>query len=266
MSSIFLSYDREDLTRAKWVALALENAGHSVWWDRHIKGGAQYSKEIEKALKEAEAVVVLWSERSVESAWVRDEAAAGRDSGRLVPVLLDGTEPPLGFRQFQTIDMSSKGRLRTSRLNELLNAVDALPSTPRAAPADTAHRKPPVKQPWVEKVRWPALAWTAAVVAVLVLAGVLWKPWRQPGTQLVVVVAADSTASSKRVARDFLVELGSLPMFQSGQIKLIDDAAGERPDLLFKVSAAPSREKLRASFVLVGRKDSAILWFRAQRL
>ena len=111
MASVFLSYDREDATKARSIALALEKAGHQVWWDRHIKGGAQYSKEIEAALKAAQAVVVLWSKESIDSAWVRDEAAAGRDSGRLVPIKLDQAEPPLGFRQYQTIDLSAaRGR------------------------------------------------------------------------------------------------------------------------------------------------------------
>ena len=32
-------------------------------------------------------VVVLWSANAIESAWVRDEAAAGRDTGRLVPLI-----------------------------------------------------------------------------------------------------------------------------------------------------------------------------------
>jgi exonuclease VII large subunit len=42
---------------------------------------------------------------------VRDEAGAGRDRGRLVPVQIDATMPPLGFRQFQAIDLSAwKGR------------------------------------------------------------------------------------------------------------------------------------------------------------
>ncbi|MGH6658525.1 MAG: toll/interleukin-1 receptor domain-containing protein, partial [Sphingomicrobium sp.] len=85
MASVFLSYDREDTNRARLLAAALEKAGHSVWWDRRITSGAQFSKAIENALNTAEAVVVLWSRQSVESAWVRDEAAAGRDTGRLVP-------------------------------------------------------------------------------------------------------------------------------------------------------------------------------------
>src|SRR5215212_5384273 len=117
MASVFLSYDRDDASKARPIATALENAGHSVWWDLHVRGGAQFSKVIEEALKAADAVVVVWSKNSVESAWVRDEAAAGRDSGRLVPVTIDGTEAPLGFRQFQTIDLSRwKGRGRPPQL------------------------------------------------------------------------------------------------------------------------------------------------------
>ncbi len=35
----------------------------------------------------------MWSDASVASAWVQDEAAEGRDSGRLVPVALGGAGP-----------------------------------------------------------------------------------------------------------------------------------------------------------------------------
>ena len=66
MSRVFLSYVRQDVARAEAVAKALEKSGHDVWWDRHIKGGAEFSREIEEALSRAEAVVVLWSANSVE--------------------------------------------------------------------------------------------------------------------------------------------------------------------------------------------------------
>src|SRR5688572_27211228 len=117
MASVFLSYDHDDAAKARSIAIALEKAGHSVWWDRHIKGGSQFSMEIEQALNAAAVVVVLWSQQSVGSAWVRDEAAAGRDTGRLVPAMIDGTAPPLGFRQYQAIDLSRwKGRGKTAGL------------------------------------------------------------------------------------------------------------------------------------------------------
>ena len=79
MPALFLSYARNDLERIRPLAAALERAGHDVWWDRHIAGGQEFSGAIEQALADADAVIVCWSANSVGSAWVRDEAAAGRD-------------------------------------------------------------------------------------------------------------------------------------------------------------------------------------------
>jgi tetratricopeptide (TPR) repeat protein len=103
VAQIFLSYSREDAERAKVLAGRLGDHGHNVWWDRNIAGGSKFAAEIEQALNAAEVVIVLWSERSIKSTWVLDEAAEGRDSGRLLPVVLDDCKPPLGFRQFQAI-------------------------------------------------------------------------------------------------------------------------------------------------------------------
>ncbi|HEU5482211.1 MAG TPA: toll/interleukin-1 receptor domain-containing protein, partial [Sphingomicrobium sp.] len=126
MASVFLSYDREDTARARPIVAGLEKAGHVVWWDRHIKGGAEYAEEIEQALKQCDTVIVLWSENSVKSAWVRDEAAAARDSGKLVPVLLDRIEAPLGFRQLQNVDLSRwRGRGKPPNLQEILTSINA---------------------------------------------------------------------------------------------------------------------------------------------
>jgi len=107
MARVFLSYAREDIDSARKLAGVLADAGHTVWWDRHLHGGANFSSEIERELKDAEVVMVLWSPTSVASAWVQDEAAEGRDSGRLVPASLHSVKPPLGFRQFQCVDLSA---------------------------------------------------------------------------------------------------------------------------------------------------------------
>ncbi|MGL6289575.1 MAG: TIR domain-containing protein [Silanimonas sp.] len=106
MSTVFLSYCRSDQTEAARLAAALTAAGLDVGWDHLIEGGAAYAKRIESALESADAVVVLWSTRSIESDWVLDEAARGRDLRKLVPASLDGTPSPLGFRQYQTVDLA----------------------------------------------------------------------------------------------------------------------------------------------------------------
>jgi len=110
-TTVFLSYARADQKRVLPLIDALEQAGIEVWWDGLLEGGESFLPTTEAALESADAVVVLWSRTSVDSHWVRDEATRGRDRGCLVPLTIDGTEPPLGFRQIQCIDIS-KGRGR----------------------------------------------------------------------------------------------------------------------------------------------------------
>jgi adenylate cyclase len=106
------------------LAEALKSAGLQVWWDAEIETGSRFSADIERELDAADAVVVAWSASSVASTWVLDEAAAGRDRGRLLPVQLDGTPPPLGFRQFQSTDLADwKGRTTDPRLVALVGAI-----------------------------------------------------------------------------------------------------------------------------------------------
>lgn len=142
MADVFLSYSRQDLRRAKPVIAALEAAGLSVWWDRRLVGGSEFSKEIRDELDAAAAVVALWSRRSITSPWVLDEAGRGRDSGRLVPATLDGAQPPLGFGQIHTIDLS---RRHSGALNDVVGAVTAKVGrgNPEAARrVQTKHRIP----------------------------------------------------------------------------------------------------------------------------
>jgi hypothetical protein len=163
MPSLFLSYSREDLARVAPIAAALDDAGHDVWWDRHIVGGHQFAEAIEHALESADVVVVCWSAASVRSGWVRDEAGAGRDSGRLVPLTIDGCQPPLGFRQYQTIDLSRWDGKAKSRMLDPLKA--AVAERAGGAPLSMS-AKPVAKSPggWRQR-RWAATG-TAALVAV----------------------------------------------------------------------------------------------------
>jgi adenylate cyclase len=145
LAKVFLSYARDDAPAAKELAACIGRGGHDVWWDRHIQGGSRFTSEIDRALKDAEAVIVLWTETSVESAWVQDEAAEGRDSGRLVPVSLRGSRPPLGFRQFHTVDLGSwNGDGEPDDLDDLLGAIakTAGSAAPAAAGKTGAEPKP----------------------------------------------------------------------------------------------------------------------------
>lgn len=124
IATVFLSYSRADQKRALPVIKALEAAGLQVWWDGLLEGGATYLPTTEAALESADAVVVLWSKVSVESNWVRDEAQRGRDRQCLVPLTIDGTMPPLGFRQFQVIDIAKwRGKAGDPQIERAIRAV-----------------------------------------------------------------------------------------------------------------------------------------------
>src|SRR5262245_55883755 len=106
MSDVFISYAREDRTRIERLAEALEAEGIAVWWDRQLAGGAQFTQETEARLNAAKAIVVAWSQASVISMWVGDEATVGREKGNLVPVAIEAVSPTLGFRGIHTIDLA----------------------------------------------------------------------------------------------------------------------------------------------------------------
>ncbi|HET6535543.1 MAG TPA: TIR domain-containing protein, partial [Sphingomicrobium sp.] len=147
MARIFLSYARDDVEAARSLASCISEAGHDVWWDRHLHGGSRFASEIDRALKDAEAVVVIWSPQSIDSAWVQDEAGEGRDSGRLVPVSLGSAKPPLGFRQFQTIDLGAwDGSGKPKAIGELLEAVERTCGAAAQPDSATPAAKPAKKQ------------------------------------------------------------------------------------------------------------------------
>jgi len=139
VARVFLSYARADVDSARRLAELVAGAGHEVWWDTELHGGSRFSAEIDKALRNAEAVVVLWSSSSVESAWVQDEAAEGRDSGRLVPAFIEQVRPPLGFRQYQAIDLTELRSSNCSKqLDEMLRAIAKVGGSEHAPASDAA--------------------------------------------------------------------------------------------------------------------------------
>ena len=106
LADIFISYSHVDRDEAERLAYFLEQSGFRVWWDREVRTGQIFEDVIEKQISKAKAVVVLWSETSVDARWVRAEAAEAADRGVLFPVLLDRITLPLQFRSIQASDLS----------------------------------------------------------------------------------------------------------------------------------------------------------------
>lgn len=265
MASVFLSYDRDDAKRARPIALALEKAGHCVWWDQHIGGGTQYAKEIEAALNSADVVVVLWSPTAVESAWVRDEAGAGRDKGRLIPLALEGTPPPLGFRQFQSIDLGRwQGRGKVPRLAELLTAIDRQARAASiSAPRDPTAARRPRAGPSLN--HWAGIAVAVGIFFVIVglVIGHPWDRTRATALPIVGTAAGDNSPASKALVEAIHAELSSAAESGSAKWQVLDPSTGQQqPDLLIRAIDSSSDSGSKASITLVDRNGRSALWSR----
>ncbi|MDX2290171.1 MAG: TIR domain-containing protein [Hyphomicrobiaceae bacterium] len=100
MTSIFISYAREDEMAARQIAERAKAKGFNVWWDRKLAVGDDFAVVIEQRISAADRVIVIWSQNSVKSRWVRDEAELAVRQNKLVPICIDKSEPPLGFRSY----------------------------------------------------------------------------------------------------------------------------------------------------------------------
>ncbi len=105
MADIFISYAREDQVHAESLARWIEEQGWSVWWDRSIQLGKGFDDVIEAELDQARAVVVLWSQASRDSPWVKNEAHEGHERECLIPVLIEEVKIPLAYRRLQAANL-----------------------------------------------------------------------------------------------------------------------------------------------------------------
>ena len=108
MTDIFVSYAHEDSTAAEVLANDLLSLGWTVWRDDRIEVSDIFDDVIEARLDGASCVVVIWSPSSVRSRWVRAEAAAADEQGKLIPVCFHpDIVLPMRFRQIKAAMLPS---------------------------------------------------------------------------------------------------------------------------------------------------------------
>lgn len=173
MADLFISYAREDKPRAEALANALAGHGYDVFWDSEIPPGKSWADYLEGKLRQCKAMLVLWSNQSVSSQWVREEARVGRDAGKLIPVLLDNASPPFGFGEVQAANLTTwQGEADHADWKRLLAAIEHLTGhepaagasvAPQATPQAAAPQPPPQQPP--QQPQWGSAAQTGAATA-----------------------------------------------------------------------------------------------------
>jgi hypothetical protein len=113
LADVFISYSKKDHDEARLLAAFLEAEGYSVWWDASLVSGDSFRKVIMTELGRARAVVVIWTEDSINSDWVLSEAGRAHADRKLIPVKSKGLAykdipPPFDNMHIETIGAHDK--------------------------------------------------------------------------------------------------------------------------------------------------------------
>ncbi len=238
-TDIFLSYSREDRTAARHFAESFAQEGFSVWWDAALRSGQTFDEVIEKELRAAKAVVVLWSPRSVLSRWVRAEATLADRRNKLVPAIIEACDRPIIFELTHAADLSdwtgdtSDVRWRTlvNDLRRLVGGGDEATAQPAAAKPILEPTSAPVAQPPADPEVADAKSPPLASVDDLLSAAARLRESRG-GTKLLkpTPMEEDQTQFYKR-SDDFRQQ-------ENDQIHCLLRLDGEIPETRFVVSAS----------------------------
>ncbi len=273
MADVFVSHDSADRAIAEQFVRELVNSGLSVWWDRHIRGGANFGAEIERELTTARVVLVLWSSSSLISDWVRDEAAYARDEKKLVPVRIDAVQPPFGFRQLQALDFVGwNGDPTAQSFADLLHSLrhvlaDGTAGAPIATPdrpSSTLTRAAPRRNK-----RWMVAGVVAASVCVAAL--VILRPrladlTADANNDKVEITGFDTLTRTDELER-FAKGLGDtmVRVFATNGIRTVagvrsDDDHGARAEFALRGTVDRDGDKFVIGADLLHRHEDVVLW------
>jgi TolB-like protein/tetratricopeptide (TPR) repeat protein len=269
LAEVFISYARSDKASAKRVGKALEASGFDVWWDEQLPAHRSYGDIIEQRLREASAVVVLWSKESVRSQWVRAEADFARSEGKLVQAQLDDTLPPMPFNQIQCAELQGwRGSRKHRGWAKLAQSVAMVAGEPLRQPSPDPRR-----------LRLDKRMAFAAVALLLIVAGALIFALRPGATDeppIVAVLPFESLTASDDNLVNGIWEDTRQALSRNPQLTVIgrnsvqamarDDLDPRQyrsrygVDYLLDGSIRHSGDKLRFSVNLVRTSDGAQIW------
>ena len=83
---VFISYSSHDPEPTEQLARELETRGYSVWWDTRLLAGDEFDEVIRKKIRDAKAVIVIWTSHSVRSRYVKAEAQLADQDSKLLPL------------------------------------------------------------------------------------------------------------------------------------------------------------------------------------
>src|SRR5215831_13094775 len=126
MADVFISYAKTDRLLASKLVAMLEAEGWKVWWDTSLAIGDDFRNEIMTQLRRARAVIVIWTDTSIKSDWVRSEAGRAQADRKLIPVKLEHLtykDLPPPFDVLHTENIGEEDKIKAAVVAQLAKPV-----------------------------------------------------------------------------------------------------------------------------------------------
>jgi hypothetical protein len=135
MNQVFISHSHEDSDFAENLHNKLTQAKFTVWRDTGIRAGEDWRREIDLAVKESFALVVVMTPEAKASEYVTYEWAFAWGAGvKVIPVLLKTTDLHPRLESLQYLDFTNRGARPWDTLVELLREAELAKPSGEAAP------------------------------------------------------------------------------------------------------------------------------------
>jgi hypothetical protein len=105
---IFVSYAREERWIAERLVEEFGRSGWTVFFDRDIAAGSNWNDILNRQLVNAKCVVVLWTQLSIGSDFVKHEASIAMHRERLVQVVINESQVPAPYVGEQSINIDAQ--------------------------------------------------------------------------------------------------------------------------------------------------------------
>src|SRR5262245_7160461 len=122
MRDVCISYVEDDRLLGSKLAAMLEAEGWKVWWDTNLVTGEDFGEKITHELDRARAVIVIWTDKSAKSRWVRSEANRASKQDKLIPIKLPHLtydDLPQPFDLLQTENLGEDDKIKAAVVAQL---------------------------------------------------------------------------------------------------------------------------------------------------
>ena len=94
---VFVSYAQEDRKIAQQLVGSIESAGAEVLSMRDTKEGADLTSKLSKELRDSDEMIVLLSNKSLDSQWLTFEVGVAAGMGKPITIVSWGAKPDIPF-------------------------------------------------------------------------------------------------------------------------------------------------------------------------